>query len=169
MPKGRWNGRTARHLRQHVSQGNDRARDTTCRDPLPRPMSRLPQSLAVQVLPSASHYLRLMRSEDVTTTRPLPSLREDLTDYLQRYGITPIPAIKVTGYEATARLDDLTVALQQRFVPETERVLTVRSTCPDCWLDVSSMAITSKQEFLEALARPFSTHICRGQARDGGR
>ena len=108
-----------------------------------------------------------MSGEDIIT-RPLPSLREDLTDHLQRYGITPIPPIKVTGYEATARLDDLTVALQQRFVPQTERVLTLRSTCPDCWLEVTSMDIASEQDFLEALARPFSTHICKGQAWGAG-
>ena len=108
-----------------------------------------------------------MSGEDITT-RPSPSLREDLTDQLQRYGITPIPPIRVTGYEATARLDDLTVALQQRFVPQTERALTVRSTCPDCWLEVTSMDIASKEDFLDAMARPFSTHICKGQARGGG-
>ena len=103
-----------------------------------------------------------------TTAKPLPSLREDLTDQLQRYGTTQIPPIKVTSYEATAKLGDLTVALQQRFVPQTERVLSVRSTCPDCWLEVTSMDIGSKEDFLEALARPFITHICKGQARDGG-
>ena len=94
----------------------------------------------------------------------MPSLREDLTEQLQRYGVTEIPPIKVTSYEATAKLDDLTVVLQQRFVPQTQRVLMVRSTCPDCWLEVTSMEILSKQDFLDALARPFSTHICKGQA-----
>ena len=108
-----------------------------------------------------------MSGEDITTG-PLPSLREDLTDQLQAYGITPIPPIKVTGYEATARLDDLTVALQQRFVPQTERALTVRSTCPDCWLEVTSMDISSKQDFWDALAKPRSTHICKGQVKGGG-
>lgn len=120
---------------------------------------------------SSSSLLRqtvrdLTSSDD--STSPLRSLREDLTDQLQHYGITHIPPIKLTGYKATAKLDDLTVELQQRFVPQTERVLSVRATCPDCWLEVTSMDLRSKQDFLDALARPFSTHICRGQARGGG-
>ena len=108
-----------------------------------------------------------MSGEDVTT-QPLPSLREDLTEQLQRYGVTDIPPIKVTSYEATARLEDLTVVLQQRFVPQTERVLMVRSTCPDCWLEVTTMEIASKEDFLGALAKPFSAHICKGQTRGPG-
>src|SRR5438477_3795796 len=99
-------------------------------------------------------------SSEETTARPLPSLREDLTDQLQRYGVTEIPPIKVASYEAAAKLEDLTVTLQQRFVPKTERVLSVRATCPDCWLEVTSMDIQSKEDFLDALARPFATHIC---------
>jgi hypothetical protein len=106
-----------------------------------------------------------MTAKDSNST-PLPSLREDLTDRLRSYGITEIPPIKVSSYEATAKLDDLTVVLQQRFVPLNERVLSVRSTCPDCWLDVTSMDILSKDDFRDALARPLSTHICKGQARE---
>lgn len=104
-------------------------------------------------------------SNENTNSAPL-SLREDLTDQLGRYGITEIPPIKVGSYEATAKLDDLTVALQQRFVPLNERVLSIRSTCPDCWLEVTSMDIRSQQDFDEAVARPLSTHICKGQARE---
>src|SRR5579862_1051487 len=101
-----------------------------------------------------------MSSQDTNSTPP-PSLREDLTDQLRRYGITEIPPIKVTSYEATAKLDDLTVVLQQRFVPTNERVLSVRATCPDCWLEVTSMDILSQQDLQDAFARPFSTHICK--------
>ena len=104
-----------------------------------------------------------MNSEDTNSTQ-VRTLREDLTDQLRRYGITAIPPIKVASYEATTKLDNLTVALQQRFVPLNERVLSVHAICPNCWLDVTSLDILSQQDFDDAFARPFSTHICKGQA-----
>lgn len=106
----------------------------------------------------------MMSPEDPQSTPPL-SLREDFIEQLRRYGRTDVPAIKVTSYDATAKLEGLTVVLQQRFVPVNERVLTVRTTCPDCWLEVTSLPIESQEDFNDAFARPLSTHICRGQAR----
>ena len=105
-----------------------------------------------------------MNSEDTNSTQ-VRTLREDLTDQLRRYGMSEIPPVKVTSYDARTKLDGLTVALQQRFVPLNKRVLSVHATCPDCWLDVTSLDILSQEDFQDAFARPLSTHICKGQAR----